>query len=276
MRFGLDLSQHHLSWDELARRADVAEQAGFEGVFVFDHFRPLYGQEEGPCFEAYTLLAALAARTARIRLGVLVTGVTYRNPSLLAAEAVTVDHVSGGRLDLGLGAAWFEREHRELGYAFPVARERVELLEDTVHTVRALLTGRDVHLEGHHHHLRGATYRPLPVQRPHPPIWIGASGERRTVPLAARVADVWHTFGDLPALRRRADVLDRAARAAGRDPAAIVRATNLSISEPWDRVHQRIGVLRDAGFGYLVVSWPAEGQGRLERFVADILLVHRG
>lgn len=275
MRFGLDVAQHQLTWHELAARVEVAEDAGLDGAFVFDHFRPLYGRDDGPCLEAYTLLAALAARTSRIRLGALVTGVTYRNPSLLAAEAVTVDHVSGGRLDLGLGAAWFEREHRELGFDFPPVRQRVALLEDAVRTVKALMTGRDVTLDGSRHRLGGATYRPLPVQRPHPPVWIGASGEELTVPLAGRVADVWHTFGDPATLRRRARILDRAAEDADRDPASILRATSLSISEPWDHVHRRIEAVREAGFGYLVVSWPSEGQERLEGFLTEVVPAHR-
>lgn len=274
MQFGLDVAQHHLGWEDLAARVDLAEAAGFDAAFVFDHFRPLYGDDDGPCLEAYTLLAALAARTSTIRLGALVTGVTYRNPSLLAAEAVTVDHVSGGRLNLGLGAGWFEREHRELGFPFPAVRERIERLEDTVASVKALMTSDDARFEGRHHRLRGATYRPRPVQRPHPPIWIGAMGEKVTVPLAGRLADVWHTFGDLEAVRRRSRILDEAATAAGRDPDSILRATNLSLSEPWDDVHRRIEAVRDAGFGYLVVGWPSEGGDRLDEFLDSVMPAH--
>ena len=114
MRLGLDVAQHHLEWDELLRRVRFAEEAGFDGAWVFDHFQALYGARRGPCMEAWTLLAALAASTERIRLGALVTGVTYRHPSILATEAVTVDQVSNGRLEMSLGAAWMEDEHREL------------------------------------------------------------------------------------------------------------------------------------------------------------------
>ena len=108
MRLGLDVAQHHLEWDEVLKRVRFAEEAGFDGAWVFDHFKALYGGREGPCMEAWTLLAALAASTERIRLGALVTGVTYRHPSILATEAVTVDNVSGGRLEMSLGAAWME------------------------------------------------------------------------------------------------------------------------------------------------------------------------
>jgi alkanesulfonate monooxygenase SsuD/methylene tetrahydromethanopterin reductase-like flavin-dependent oxidoreductase (luciferase family) len=115
MRIGLDVAQHQLSWSELVERVQFAERAGFDGAWVFDHFTPLYGNRNGPCLEAWTLLAGLAAKTSRIRLGVLVTGITYRHPSILAIEAITVDHISNGRVELGVGAAWRQPEHEELG-----------------------------------------------------------------------------------------------------------------------------------------------------------------
>ncbi|HEX8099044.1 MAG TPA: LLM class flavin-dependent oxidoreductase [Actinomycetota bacterium] len=136
MRLGLDVAQHHLEWDEVLRRVEFAEREGFDGVWVFDHFKPLYGESSGPCLEAWTLLSALAARTQRLRLGALVTGNTYRHPSILASEAVTVDHVSNGRLELGIGAGWFEQEHRELGVAFPSRRERLGRLDEAAQVMR--------------------------------------------------------------------------------------------------------------------------------------------
>ncbi len=271
MRLGLDVSQHQLEWPELLRRARFAEDAGFDGAWVFDHFKPLYGDKGGPCMEGWTLLAALASSTERIRLGTLVTGVTYRHPSILAAEAVTVDQVSGGRLELAVGAAWFEGEHRELGIPFPPTRERTERLEEAVQVIRLLMTEDGVTFEGKHYRLEAATYHPRPFQQPHPPIWIGAGGERRTIPIAARHADVWHSFGSVQVLQRKAAVLDRAAEAVGRDPVSIVRASDLSISEPWGEVRERVDALREAGFTYLVVSWPSEGWGRVEEFVGKVM-----
>ncbi|HEX2274364.1 MAG TPA: TIGR03560 family F420-dependent LLM class oxidoreductase [Acidimicrobiales bacterium] len=271
MRVGIDLAQHQLGWDELVARARFAEELAFDGAWVFDHFKPLYGDPGGPCFEAYTLLGALAAATSRIRLGALVTGVTYRHPSLLATEAVTVDHVSGGRLELSLGAAWYGDEHRELGIPFPPTGERVERLEEALLVVKALLTTDGATFDGRHYQLRDATYRPRPVQQPHPPIWVGAGGERRTIPVAARHADVWHSFGSLNALRRKAQVLDDHARRAGRDPAEITRATHLSLSEPWATVRATALGLMDAGFTYLVASWPREGRQRVEEFAERVL-----
>src|SRR4029077_6999596 len=149
----------------------------------------MYGEGPGNCFEGMTFLAALAGATTRVRLGLLVTGVTYRHPSVLAAEAVTIDHASRGRLELALGAAWFGEEHQELGIPFPPVRERIDRLEDTVEIVRRLATGEAVTYTGRTLSLAGARMLPRPVQRPCPPIWIGSSGEKRMLPLAVRLAD---------------------------------------------------------------------------------------
>lgn len=271
MRFGLDVAQHQLDWPELLRRVRLAEDAGFAGAWVFDHFRPLYGDPHGPCLEGWTLLAALAAATTRIRLGILVTGVTYRHPSILATEAITVDHVSGGRLELGLGAAWHAGEHRALGLPFPRTRERAERLEEAILVIRKLMTEDGAIFRGRHYELHRATYRPRPVQRPHPPIWIGASGERLMLPIVARQADAWHDFGSVSELKRKSALLDELARSAGRDPAKILRSTSLSLSRPWDVVRRNIAAAADAGFAYLVVSWPSEGEGRLREFLERVM-----
>ncbi len=271
IRLGLDVAQHQLEWSELLRRVRFAEEAGFDGAWVFDHFKPLYGDPRGPCMEGWSLLAALGAATERIRLGAMVTGMTYRLPSVLAAQAVTVDQISGGRLELGIGAAWFEREHRELGIPFPPTGQRAERLEEASQVLRLLMTEENASFEGRHYRLQGATYRPRPVQQPHPPIWIGAGGRRLTIPIAARRADVWHESGSLPEMRDKTAIFDEHARAAGRDPSSIRRATDLSISEPWDEVRERAEDLRELGISYFVVSWPSQGWSRLEEFVDKVM-----
>ena len=131
MRFGIDIAQQRLPFDEIVNRVRFGEELGFDGAWGFDHFVPMYGQGPGECFEGMTTLAALATVTSTIRLGLLVTGVTYRHPSVLAVEAITVDHASHGRLELALGAAWYEPEHRQLGIEFPSIGERFDRLEDT-------------------------------------------------------------------------------------------------------------------------------------------------
>ena len=271
MRFGLDIAQQRLDWAELLDRVRFAEDLGFEGMWGFDHFTPMYGEGPGNCFEGMTTLAALAGATTRIRLGLLVTGVTYRHPSVLAAEAVTIDHASNGRLDLSLGAAWFDDEHHRLGIPFPPMAERVALLEDAVQIVTRLFSGEEVSYRGTVVSLDRARLRPRPVQQPRPPIWIGASGERRTLPLAGRHADAWHCFGDAATLRRKWEIVSRSAEEAGRDPGSIVRAASLSLSGGLDGVRRDLESYVDAGLDYLVCGWPGEGRGRIEEFVSSVM-----
>jgi F420-dependent oxidoreductase-like protein len=271
MRIGLDVAQHQLLWPELAERVQFAESAGFDGAWVFDHLSPLYGDPNGPCLEGWTLLAGLAATTSRIRLGVLVTGITYRHPSMLATEAITVDHISNGRLELGMGAAWHQPEHEALGIPFPPIKERAERLEEGVQVIRLLMTKDRATFSGRHYQLANARYHPRPVQRPHPPIWIGASGEQLMLPIVARQADAWHAFGSEQSMVRKSRLLDQLAEKAGRDPKAILRSASLSLSRPWDQVRRRAAQLRDAGFGYVIAEWPSEGKGRLDEFVEKVM-----
>ena len=271
MEFGLDVSQHRLSWDEIVDRARFAEEVGFDGVWVFDHFTPLYGRGPGPCLEAWTLLAALGAATDRIRLGPLVTGITYRHPSLLATEAVTADHVSGGRIELAVGAAWHEAEHRALGMDFPPTAERVRRLEEAIQVIELLMTTDGASFEGRYYRLDGATYNPRPVQKPRPPLWIGGGGEKLMLPLIARRADVWHGFGSPSTFARKSRLLDELAQKANRDPASIRRSTGLSLSEPWAQVRATVEELAAIGVSYLTVSWPSEGRKRLEEFVERVM-----
>lgn len=271
MRFGIDVSQHQLTWDEILRRTRKAEEAGFDGAWVFDHFKPLYADPKGPCLEGWTLLAGLAAHTSTIRLGTLVTGITYRHPSVLAAQCVTVDHISNGRLEMALGAAWFDTEHRELGIGFPATGERISRLEEAIQVIDLLMTQDDVSFDGRYYNLDRATYNPKPAQSPRPPLWLGAGGTQKMLPLTARVADVWHGFGDLATLDMKNRVIDESAEAAGRDPSEVMRSTSLSISEPIDDIRRQLDALVARGFGYLVVSWPGEGDPKVDRFIEEIM-----
>jgi len=271
MRIGLDLAQQRLPFDEIIDRAKFADEAGFDGIWGFDHFQPMYGSGPGECFEGNTTLAALSGHTSRTRLGLLVTGVTYRHPSVLAAEAMTIDHASGGRLELSLGAAWFEPEHRALGIGYPGTANRIEMLDEALTIIKGLFTTDGFSFEGRHWQLSDATLRPRPVQAPHPPIWIGASGEKKMLPLVARHADVWHCFGDIDLLVHKSRLLDDLAEQAGREPGAIARAASLDPSESWDQVRANAEALREAGFSYLICGWPEEGRSRLEEFVDQVM-----
>jgi len=271
MRFGLDVAQQRMPWSEVAARVQFADDAGFAGVWGFDHFQPMYGEGPGECFEAMTTLAAWSGITSKVRLGVLVAGMTYRHPSVFAAEAITIDHASGGRLELAYGAAWFEKEHRELGIAFASTADRIDAFEEAVQIVRGLLTTDRFTFEGAHFTVRDATLLPRPVQAPHPPIWIGAMGERRMLPIAARYADVWHAFGPPSVLGPKSRRMDALAEQAGRDPAGIRRSTSLSLDGDLDDVARAIDAWRDAGFTELICGWPGEGQAKVEQFAARFL-----
>jgi alkanesulfonate monooxygenase SsuD/methylene tetrahydromethanopterin reductase-like flavin-dependent oxidoreductase (luciferase family) len=270
VRIGLDVAQQRMPWPELVTRAQLADAAGFDGIWGFDHFQPMYGSGPGECFEGNTTLAALSGLTERARLGLLVTGFTYRHPSVFAAEAVTIDHASGGRLELSYGAAWFADEHHALGIPFPPTGERVSAFEEAVQIVRGLLTTDGFTFEGRYFQLHDATLRPRPVQQPHPPIWIGASGSRM-LGIAARYADVWHQFGPPGALRPQSARVSDLAEAAGRDPATILRAGSISLEGDLDTVRATVDEWRDAGFGYLGAGWPPEGRVRVEEFATLVL-----
>ncbi|HEY6470802.1 MAG TPA: TIGR03560 family F420-dependent LLM class oxidoreductase [Candidatus Dormibacteraeota bacterium] len=271
MRFGIDIAQQRVAFDELVSRVRFAEELGFDGAWGFDHLVPMYGEGPGECFEGMTTLAALATATTRIRLGLMVTGVTYRHPSVLAVEAITVDHASHGRLELALGAAWYGLEHEQFGIDFPPLGERFDRLEDTLEIVTRLMSGDVVSYEGKHFNLRDARARPLPVQLPHPPIWIGGSGPKRTLPLVARYADMWHAYGGPAQLAEQSAQIDRLAEAIGRDPGAIGRATSLSLSEPDRVVRANIEAMRAVGIGYLHCGWPSEGPDRVASFANDVM-----
>jgi F420-dependent oxidoreductase-like protein len=270
MRFGLDVAQQRMPWDEVVRRVQLAEELGFDGAWGFDHFQPMYGDGPGETFEGMATLAALSGLTTRIRLGLLVTGVTYRHPSVFAAQALTIDHASHGRLELSLGAAWFDKEHHELGIPFPPTGERFDLLEDALEIVTRLMTGEVVSYEGRVVSLRDAQVLPRPVQTPHPPIWIGGNGPQRTLPLVARYADVWHGFGTPNSMQEASARIDRLAEEAGRDPASIMRAASLSLDD-LDTARRHAAKWRDAGYGYLVCGWPGAGQAQVEAFARDVM-----
>lgn len=270
MEFGLDIAQQRVPFDEVVSRVQFAEELGFDGAWGFDHLQPMYGEGPGETFEGMTTLAALSGVTSRIRLGLLVTGVTYRHPSVFAIEAVTVDHASHGRLDLSFGAAWHDKEHHELGIPFPSTSERFDLLEDALEISTRLFTGEIVSYEGRMVSLTDAQVRPVPVQRPHPPIWIGGAGPKRTLPLVARYADVWHSWGSPNSLQEANARIDELAAEAGRDPSSIARASSLSLDD-LDTARKHAAKWSDAGYAHLVCGWPEAGRAQVEAFARDVM-----
>jgi F420-dependent oxidoreductase-like protein len=237
---------------ELAR---AGEQSGFDTVMVMDHFYqlPLLGPLEHEMLEAYTLLGALAASTERATLATLVTGVTYRNPALLAKIVSTLDVVSGGRAMLGIGAAWFDVEHRGLGFDFPPVKERFERLDEALQICTAMFRGERPTFEGKHYRVVDAINSPPPLQGGGVPIMIGGQGERKTLRLAAQYADVLNLVSGWSDLPRKVDVLREHCDAVGRDPAdvtvtmlvsAVVGDTDAEADATRDRM------LADRGFDW--------------------------
>lgn len=210
-------------FEHIAGLAMSAERSGFDSVWVMDHYfqLPPLGGPDAPMLEAYTLLGALAARTERVQLGTLVTGVTYRNPGLLAKIVTTLDVVSRGRAILGIGGAWYDVEHRGLGVDYPSDRVRLDMLEEAVQVCRAMFTGDDVSFGGTHYRLDHARNLPRPIQAGGPKIMIGGGGEKRTLRLVARYADMCNVTGDLSTLKHKIEVLHRHCAEVGRDPAEV-------------------------------------------------------
>jgi F420-dependent oxidoreductase-like protein len=229
LHFGLKLSGQDTSIEALRTIWRVADEAGFDHVWDFDHLASIgEGGPDRPIYEGWALQAAMAEATKRVRIGSMVTGNTYRNPALLAKLAVTVDHLSGGRLEFGIGAAWATIEHSM--YGIEGLDHRVGRLSESLKIIKSLWSEERTNFDGRYYQMKDAIANPKPVQKPHPPIWIGASGET-TIRLVARYADVWNTGADR--LDKGTEVitrLDDACGAIGRDPSEIRR----SIQHAWN------------------------------------------
>ena len=259
MRIGV-VSGMRRPFPELVERWKLAEELGFDTVWVTDHF--ITGNEPAkdaePIYEAWTLIAALAMVTERIRFGVMVTGNTYRNPALLFKEAVTVDHVSNGRLELGLGAGWWEREHEAYGYPFPGPAELVKRFREALEIWDSLQTNERTDYHGTYYWMTDAPFEPKPING-HIPLLIGSFGPKMLA-LTAKHADIWNTRGVPDQAAERARLLDEKCREIGRDPNEIRRSV-WPHEDPWesvDTVNAMIDSYRVHNFSDFVFSWPPE------------------
>jgi F420-dependent oxidoreductase-like protein len=229
MRFAFKTAPQNTTWDAMLdvwRAADDIEL--FESGWTFDHFYPIVGDSAGPCLEGWITLTALAQATRRVRLGTLVTGIHYRHPAVLANMAATLDIVSGGRLELGIGAGWNQEESGAYGIELGSPRERSDRFEEACEVLVGLLSQETTTFSGSYYHLTEARCEPKPVQQPHPPICIGGSGEKRTLRTAARFAQHWNFVGGtVEQFGRARDVLYQHCADIGRDPAEILLSTHV-------------------------------------------------
>ena len=229
MRFAFKTAPQHTTWSDMLavfREADSIEL--FESGWTFDHFYPIRGDTDGPCLEGWTTLTALAQATSRLRLGVLVTGIQYRHPAVLANMAATFDIISGGRLELGIGAGWNEQESGAYGIELGTPRQRSDRFEEACEVIVRLLRDDTTDFDGRYYRLTAARCEPKPVQRPHPPVCVGGSGERRTLRTAARWAQHWNFLGgSVDDFRHKKEVLEQHCADIGRDPAEILLSSHL-------------------------------------------------
>lgn len=234
MRFAFKTSPQNTTWPDLLSVWRVADDIEvFESGWTFDHFYPIFSDPTGPCLEGWTTLTALAAKTSRLRLGTLVTGIHHRHPAVLANMVSALDIISDGRLELGIGAGWNEEESGAYGIELGSLRERFDRLEEACEVLIGLLDAETTDFSGRFYRLRGARNEPKGPQRPHPPICIGGGGEKRTLRLAAKYAQHWNFPGGTPAeFARKRDVLARHCRDVGRDPKEILLSAHVWLRSP--------------------------------------------
>ena len=271
LRFGLKASGQWISIEQLRAVWRIADEGGFDHLWDFDHLATIGPQgPDGPIYEGWALQAAMAEATRRVRIGCMVTGNTYRHPVVLAKLAVTVDHLSGGRLEFGIGAAWAEIEHQM--YGIEGLDHRVGRLSESVQIIKSLFTKDRTDFDGRYYRLKDAIANPKPVQKPYPPLWIGAQGDS-TLRLTARHADVWNiSGGDSEFVGPLIDKFDAACHEVGRDPGEVRR----SIQFGWDgkdvgELVELSGRYHELGVTELVIYLRGTDPDRLAGRVAEAL-----
>jgi len=243
-------------FETIAGIAMTADNSGFDSLWVMDHLYQIevVGPREDPMLEAYTLLGALSARTRDISLGTMVTGVTYRNPALLAKIVTTLDVISSGRAILGIGAAWNDDEHTGYGYDFPSAGERLDRLEEALQITRAMFTEQAPSFEGRHYRVQQVLNNPKPI-RGRIPVLIGGGGEKRTLRLVAQYGDACNLFGRPDEVRHKLDVLERHCADVGRDPAEITKTILYTVRDP-GQAADKVAAYTAIGVDGVVVNMP--------------------
>jgi F420-dependent oxidoreductase-like protein len=260
LSFGIKTAQQHTNYDSILRVWEEADTIPvIEHAWAFDHFIPLGPDPTGPQLEGWTLLGALAAKTERLRVGLMVTGNTYRHPAVLANIGATVDVISHGRLDFGIGAGWNELESNMYGIPLYKPGERIRRLEEACEVIKLLWTETVANFEGKYYQLKDARCEPMPVQRPYPPFVIGGSGEQLTLRVVAKHANIWNFAGGaVDVFKHKQEVLDSYCKEIGRDPAAIQRSIQMRMN--YDDLGESIDSIRpyiEAGATHIILNLTA-------------------
>ncbi|HSH83317.1 MAG TPA: LLM class F420-dependent oxidoreductase [Herpetosiphonaceae bacterium] len=280
LSFGIKTAPQHTTYDAMLRVWKEADaNPDFEHAWLFDHFAPIHSDVNGPCLEGWTVLAAYAAQTTRLRLGLMVTGNTYRHPAVLAHVAATVDVISNGRLDLGLGAGWNEYEHSSMGIPLYAPGERIRRLGEACEIIKGLFTQHLTDYDGRYYQLKEARCEPKPVQKPYPPFVIGGGGEQLTLRVVAQHAQVWNfAGGPVENFTHKVDVLRQHCAAIGRDPAEIVLSVQLPVNyEHLDDTEENLRRFADAGATHLILNlrYPYP-EGIVTRLAEEVVARVRG
>ncbi len=272
LRFGIKTAQQFTTYDDMLRvwlEADTIPV--IEHAWAFDHFIPLGPDPTGPQLEGWTLLGALAARTERLRIGLMVTGNTYRHPAVLANIATTVDRISHGRLDFGIGAGWNELESNMYGIPLYQPGERIRRLGEACEVIRLLWTETVANFDGKYYQLKDARCEPKPVQKPHPPFVIGGSGEQLTLRVVAKYASIWNFVGgDVDTFNRKSEILNQHCAAIGRDPSTIERSIQWPIN--YNNIGEAIEQMRpyiEAGASHIILNLRAPYPENIVHRLAD-------
>jgi F420-dependent oxidoreductase-like protein len=275
MRFGFKTAPQNTTWADMLAVWQAADDIDlFESGWTFDHFYPIFSDPTGPCLEGWVTLTALAQATNRLRLGTMVTGNVYRHPAVLANMAATLDVVSGGRLELGLGAGWNEEECAAYGIELPPLKERFDRFDEACDIILSLLANETTDYDGKHYRLTAARCEPKPVQRPHPPLCIGGGGEKRTLRTVARLAQHWNIpGGGAEVFKRKRDVLAEHCADVGRDPAEITTSVHVRLPESGDvgPLVEEAAAYADAGVDIGIVYLPPPHRPEVLEPVAQAL-----
>jgi F420-dependent oxidoreductase-like protein len=277
LSFGIKTAPQHTTYEDMRRiwlEADA--EPLIDHAWLFDHFMPIVGDYTGPCLEGWSVLAAFAEMTKRLRLGLMVTGNTYRHPAVLAKIAATVDVISEGRLDFGIGAGWNEREHAAYGIPLYKPGERIRRLGEACEVIRLMWTEKAPDFNGRYYQIKEAYCEPKPVQKPYPPFVIGGSGEQLTLRIVAQYADIWNFTGgpSIEDFQHKSNVLDDHCAAIGRDPSTIVRSVQLALNPNDDlgAIRETLQKFISAGATHFILTMRTPYQENIVRRAAKEII----